>query len=68
MARSARRTGDLKSSHFFDSVPCVIFNRATRGPSISSTRNSHSPTASVSPDFGKPPNFCVTQPLAEAVD
>ena len=49
----------------------VIFNFATRVPSIASTCNSHCPTVRTSPTFGKPPNRCVTQPLtvvAQAAD
>ncbi len=48
------------------STRLVIFRRATRARSISSTRNSQLPTVSLSPAFGKPPSFCVTQPLAVA--
>ena len=44
----------------------MIFKRATRGPSISSTRNSCVPTVNVSPAFGKPSSFCVSQPLTVA--
>ena len=42
----------------------MIFNRATLGPSISSTRNSKFPTINKFPAFGNPPSFSVSQPLA----
>ena len=44
----------------------VIFRRATRSPSIASTRDSNSPVRKWSPVFGKPPKRWVIQPLTVA--